>query len=234
VEAFIFNDEASGRGRWERFDPSPPAEIDRIHHPHRSLLAQARAWYEALEFGWTSSFVAFDNIAGPRRGGGLSSEADATSRFALLADRLVGDLRTWVADPAKIPWWLKWSPLLCGAGAIVAVLLQRGLKHWQPTGRAVRARELGYVPERPTGLYARTLRALAIAGVPKPEWMPPEQFAQHLAARAPRSAGLLRLLAQHHYVQRFGGRALSPAEASSAQTALRELAQALRTERPAR
>jgi hypothetical protein len=64
--------------------------------------------------------------------------------------------------------------------------------------------------------------------------MPPEQFAQHLAARAPRSAGLLRLLAQHHYVQRFGGRALSPAEASSAQTALRELAQALRTERPAR
>lgn len=234
VEAFIISDAATGRGRWERFDPSPPAEIERIHHPPRNLLARARAWYEALEFGWTSSFVAFDNLSSKRHGGGMFSENDVTPRMVVWADRWVAWLKTMAADPSRMPWWLRWSPGLLAAAGLAGFAGRVAWRRWRPRRRSVLGREFGYVPDRPTGIYARTLRALDHAGVPKPESVPPAKFADELAPNAPRASGALRALARFHYGARFGGQEPSPEQLAAAQASLRELTEALRTEHRAR
>ncbi|HMN39545.1 MAG TPA: DUF3488 and transglutaminase-like domain-containing protein [Phycisphaerales bacterium] len=234
VEAFIVADSETGRGRWERFDPSPPAEIDRIHHPVRGLLSSARAWYETLEFGWSSSFVAFDNLSSKRRGGGMFSETDVTPQLVVWGDRWVAWVKTMVADPSRMPWWLRWSPGLA-VGAIAFMLLGGLLwRRWRPRPRSPLARQYGYVPERPSGVYARALRALDRAGIPKPEVVPPARFAVSLAGSAPRTSGALARLARYHYDARFGGREPSTSDAAAAQGSLRELDRALREERPGR
>src|SRR5690606_36450868 len=47
-------------GRWVTFDPTPPADLDRIHRARPGLIGQARRFYERLELGWATSIVSFD------------------------------------------------------------------------------------------------------------------------------------------------------------------------------
>src|SRR5690606_5888913 len=47
-------------GRWVTFDPTPPADLDRIHRARPGIVGQLRRFYEQLEFGWATSIVSFD------------------------------------------------------------------------------------------------------------------------------------------------------------------------------
>ncbi|MCL4220391.1 MAG: transglutaminase domain-containing protein [Phycisphaerales bacterium] len=47
-------------GAWQTFDPTPPADFQRVHEPSRSLFAQARRLFDAAEFAWIRTVVSFN------------------------------------------------------------------------------------------------------------------------------------------------------------------------------
>lgn len=48
-------------GLWRTFDPTPPADFQRVHDPSRSLFAQARRLFDAAEFAWIRTVVSFNS-----------------------------------------------------------------------------------------------------------------------------------------------------------------------------
>lgn len=49
------------QGAWQTFDPTPPADFQRVHDPSRSLFAQARRLFDAAEFAWIRTVVSFNS-----------------------------------------------------------------------------------------------------------------------------------------------------------------------------
>lgn len=229
VEAFIVTSPETGRGRWETFDASPPADIERLHRPPGGILAILRSWYDALEFGWTSSVISFDNTEKERP---LTLDASSTTRvgmwFMRLSDRLVTSLKTIRQDPREIPRYIWWSPLALAIITTFIIAIRRltgryTLAHSSRTRRIA----LGLTPRKLPAFYANALRTLARAGFPKPDSVPPARFADTLAPRAPVAAQALRTLATLHYQSAFGNRPLAPPDLATAQAALRDLRLAL-------
>lgn len=46
---------------WTTYDPTPPADFDRVHARDTSIAAQLRRLFDTIEFAWIRSFVAFDD-----------------------------------------------------------------------------------------------------------------------------------------------------------------------------
>jgi transglutaminase-like putative cysteine protease len=237
TEVFIVTDEAERLGRWERFDPSPQAAIERIHRPAEGVLARLRGWYDALEFTWSSSVIGFDNVSGPRREGREPNLSRAVYSGADRAATLLRKFSAWLkamrADPALIPWWVRVIPGVAIALAAAAVVAWRWLKGVRATRWSARP-EMGYLPERPSGFYARALRTLERAGEEKPETVPPDRFAEELRRRSPGAAGALRRIVELYYRTRFGGVALTAAEVAEGERCVHELANGLREARASR
>lgn len=153
------------------------------------------------------------------------------------SDRLAANMRafgTWMrtvrADPSRIPVWMRVMP-----GVMIA-LLALGVAGWRYVKRTRlrgprKGRELGYVPDRPTGFYARALRVLAREGAAKPEATPPERFVEELRRRSPEAAGALARIVELYYRTRFGAATLSSAEVADGEARVRELGRALKARR---
>lgn len=213
VEAFIVSDADTGEGRWETFDASPPGDIDRIHRPAGGILASLRRWYDTIEFGWSSSVIGYDNSKQRTQTPRVLPDSAFVRRFDAAADRLVSWIKTVRSDPKLIPWWVKYSPVMLLLIVGMWVASRSKLKLWMGTRRHISARaSYGITPFRATGFYARTLKALERAGVPKPDQTPPGQFADALEARSPEAAATLRSIAAAFYRSHFGGRSLDSKE----------------------
>jgi len=49
-----------GLDAWRRYDPSPSADLQRLHQSSQTLLAQLRDFYESVEYGWIRAVIGFD------------------------------------------------------------------------------------------------------------------------------------------------------------------------------
>ena len=76
-----------GPDAWRRYDPSPSADLQRLHERSQTLLAQLGGIYESIEYGWIRAVIGFDD---DRRNTLLGDElADSSdSLMADLADRV--------------------------------------------------------------------------------------------------------------------------------------------------
>ncbi len=234
VETFITTEPESGNGRWETFDASPPGDIERIHRPAGGALASLRSWYDALEFGWSTSVIGYDNASNQRsRASHFGDESVYTSWFVGRADGVAAWLKTVRADPTLIPWWVRYSPIVLLVMVSIWVAFRRKLTVWVSSHIHIDTHDsFGISRFRPTGFYARTLRVLARAGVPKPDQTPPALFADSIVGRSPEAATHLRSIAAALYRVHFGGRTLSAAETAAAQEQVRQLENALKNSAP--
>lgn len=220
VEVFVTTDVASGLGRWETFDPSPPADIERVHRPPSGVLASLRSWYDALEFGWASTVVGFDMSAQRRLFGARVSEG--TPALQNLGERLVSWLKTQRADARSqrtLPSWVRWTPIGVAVFVAVGALAYRWLKKkrfsWTLRGR----NRQDAVP----AFYSRTLKALDRAGFTRPEGRPAMAHARIVSRQHPELSGPLLALTDRYYKVRFAGAALATAESQDAMADVRRL-----------
>lgn len=220
VEVFITTDTAAGRGRWELFDPSPPDDIERVHRPPSGVLASIRSWYEALELGWASSVVSFDLSAQRRLFGARQTEAPAALQS--FSERLVSWLSGRNADARNrgaIPTWIRWAPVVIAAAVVTGLVLHRWLLRRRSPKSATRRADQRAMPT----FYRRTLKALARAGLARPEGRPALAHAREIARHHPYLADTLLALTRRYYQVRFAGVPLAPADAEAARAELRKL-----------
>ena len=214
VEVFLITDDEAGRGRWETFDPSPPAEIERIHRPPAGVVAQLRSWYEALEFGWSNSIVGFDNLKQGRLfGRSPAAAAEGPRQVDQIAERIASWMKAAARDRASIPPSVRL--LLPGLVIVAAAYLL-----WR-----FRNAEAGPKPRRVrTGVrfYDQARAQLARAGgrVAKPDSVPPLAHFESLQSVDSTLASAWREVTEFYYRIRFAGTPLTAGELSRANAAL--------------
>lgn len=161
-----------GPDAWRRYDPSPSADLQRLHQPSQTLLAQLRGIYESIEYGWIRAVIGFDT---ERRDVLLGAELAESSEgvlgeFARRIDRaaearpetlLLAGGRGLIAFFAVVV--LGYSAVI-GAQAAPRLPWTRGLG-WLGAGGSVAARGA----ERLAGEIDRALRRL---GLPRPRHRP--------------------------------------------------------------
>lgn len=220
VEVFITTDIATGRGRWEVFDPSPPDDIERVHRPPSGLFASVRSWYEALEFGWASSVIGFDLSAQRKLFGARPAEAPAV--LQRVGEQLVSWFKTQRADARQgrqLSPWIRWLPVGLAAAVVLGLVIYlHFLRRRSKTARGPRADHRAM----PT-FYRRTLQSLARAGLARPDGRPAMAHAKEVALRHPHLAETLLALTRRYYTVRFAGLPLGQAEAKAAKADLSQL-----------
>ncbi|MBY0310825.1 MAG: DUF3488 and transglutaminase-like domain-containing protein [Phycisphaerales bacterium] len=220
VEVFITTDTATGRGRWELFDPSPPSDIERVHRPPSGVLASMRSWYEALELGWASSVVGFDLSAQRRLFGARQSEAPAALQS--VSDRLVSWLSNRDADArnrSTIPAWIRWTPVIIASAVVLGFVLYRWFLRRRSPKLAKQRSDLRAMPT----FYRRALKSLARAGLARPQGRPALAHAHAVARDHPDLADALLALTRRYYQVRFAGVPLTTSDMDAARAELRKL-----------
>lgn len=162
-------------GYWRTYDPTPSADLSRIHEPPRGMLAGARRFFDTLEFAWIRTVVGYDaetrsamlGPAGPessvfpvldRIGSAFERTRQSTpetmlrgGRNALIVFCIVVAVGAFVLrERRRLP-----SLLAALLGRLFALL----------TGRDA------VVPPEAT-LHRALVNALRRGGVPKPAWVP--------------------------------------------------------------
>lgn len=222
-----------GDGVWTWIEPSPSADVSRIHHASEGWRAAIRRWWDSLEFGWNRSIVSFDSSQ-QERAIGRSVDYSGFSRwFSKLSDNILKAARGGPGRAFRVPAWVYYILPAMMLVATVAVatgrlgripwrrLLRLGRSDVDPRMRALLA---------DASFYTSALRALERAGddLAKPDSAPPLAHADSLAARLPAVSGAFRTLSEIYYSARFGRRPLSHAEQSRGQEALKSLRAALK------
>ncbi|MFG0285014.1 MAG: DUF3488 and DUF4129 domain-containing transglutaminase family protein [Phycisphaerales bacterium JB039] len=209
--------------QWRTHDPSPVADVRRIHSPKPTLLARLRRWTDAIEHFWVTSVVTYDSGTRSRLLGAPSgSPLPMLSEFE---ERVEGLRRSGWPGLAKA--------LLMGvgvfAGALVVLLGIPAALRRAPLGRGPRARGAAAELEQPAeGLYHDLLVAMQAVGAPKPRWRPVLTHAMELATEAPEIGAAAASVAGLYYRARFGNRPLAPEEADSAREHLRTILDSVR------
>jgi hypothetical protein len=204
----------AGRDRWRRFDPTPPADLVRIHRPAATILSRFWRALDTIEYVWNKSVVSFDE----------------GSRRSIVGVGRLGDWQSrWMASVMN---WMQSRRSARGAtGRLVreilsvvvplAVLILAGSwikKRWSMK-RARRATSVASpAMER---LYQDSLRVLRRAGEEKPSWKPPIAHAHTLAR--PDMALVLHEISDTYYRDRFGGKGPEASEIRALRTRLRSL-----------
>lgn len=208
-------------GQWRRHDPTPPADLERIHAPGTNLASMARRWMDALEFFWVDSVVSFDRGSQRRVLG--SEETEAEPQIAVLES--IAEF----IDRARSSGWVGIAQAVMAGGLaftgvlVVTIVAQSFFRRLGVGGgRGPRVRILGGT--RDVGEFL--LRTLEKAGHPKPGWKPLLAHVQGVPGEDGVSGGfsdvVLRL-----YAARFGGQPLSSQEASDLRRAISEAGQRL-------
>lgn len=207
----------AGKGNWRRYDPTPPADLIRIHRPSTGLLGRIRHAMESAEYAWNASVVSFDEGARQRL---LGPEDEMRPGILARLDRITERIRY------AGPWHLVRSvaiglAVFLGVAALATIVqalmafwarrgIGRGAGRWIGRGAAVSAPQFR--------LYRRMLDALARRGYPKPEWRPPLSHAGSIpdatVSDATAKVGGL------YYRFRFGGRPPTESEIAEAGRAI--------------
>jgi len=207
-----------GEHRWQRFDPTPPSELARIHKPEPGLFGRLRHALEAVEYAWNSSIVAFNertrqNLIGTTR----TDQVGWLGRVERVSQRVRS------GGPK-----LMLSALLSGltvfagvaAGGFVLAFVWKLLpvrKRWGSVGNRDRG------GSAPSGLYRSLLRALSKRGMGKPAWRPPLEHAEALAQIDGPLSEDVRRVVDAYYAQRFDGRGMDRADRGLAKAAIRRI-----------
>lgn len=209
-----------GPGRWQTFDPSPPAAIEEIHRRPMGVMARVRQWYEALNFTWTSSVVFFDGSKQQRI---INAPEGWIGRTVLRVSNFLSGLRRL---PIEMTGGLRLALVLVIAAAII-VVLQRTVRSGARRARRRRAIEAaGAADESLLELLAQAefyhdaLDLLDRSDLAKPQHRPPVLHAQKIDAGHPQAAAAFAKLADLYYRIRFGRRPLSDTELAGAREAL--------------
>jgi transglutaminase-like putative cysteine protease len=204
-------------GRWREFDPSPSADVQRLHQPPAGILATIRRAIDALQFAWIRSVVSFDR----------SSQVDALNTASGAPALAFGSVNDWIAkrlsnQPSEDG---QESPTISAArvfasvlvvstllALIFFVLIARGGAIIRAFCRLLRVRPPRIIERltdpgtRELGRLRRRMEdSLRRAGMPRAEATPSLAHAASLAARdetLSRAAGRLTRL---YYQARFGG-----------------------------
>ncbi|MEX2218392.1 MAG: transglutaminase domain-containing protein, partial [Phycisphaerales bacterium] len=211
----------AGMGNWRMYDPTPPADLARLHRPAPGFFTRLRQMFDAAEHAWNRSVVGFDERAREQ------ILAPASGPGQLLAGRLEN-----LSERIRIGGGrLFFSALLRGlvvfaaaAALLFSLSMLAGLLPRRARSRA------GARPRWPElRFYEHLLRALRRLGHPKPLWRPPLAHAATLSdeALATPAAAITRL----YYRARFGGVMPTQTELAEARAALRRLK---RRDRPVR
>lgn len=224
------------RGRWQRFDPSPPDAVTRQHTPSGGLFARIRKLYEAINFTWTNSVISFDRT---KQAGIVST--DGIRQFTLtdlvdLFEKL--DPRRWLAglSRGRLAGWL-------ALGACMGVVLWLGARMgrvaWKQrlSRRATMAEVFRGDPEL-RGLLdqarfqERVERAFRRAGLARPHHASPLTHAREVGGRVEEVGADAASLAQLYYRIRFGRERLTEPELAAAQGLVLRVEGALARARP--
>ena len=220
-----------GSGRWATFDPTPPADLDRIHRPGRGAFARVKGWWDALELSWSAGIISFDQRAQSHILGGERSEAGDPDRFAPRDSWIT----RWLRHRSRVGDWWKWALQLGVPGVLVIGAIVVAARELTRRWRLARVLHLGRNadPElrrllSDAGFYADSLDALERAGLPKPDSRPPLAHAGDIATAHPGQADTFRKIAALYYRVRFGRQALAPDELSAAALLVGQLRSARR------
>lgn len=212
----------AGVERWETFDPTPPADLSRLHRPEATIGHRIRGWLDSLEYAWNSSFVSFDE----RRRQDVMGDAGGAQRRWI--DRMSNRMARAAGERrASSTSWIR--PI--GAAIAVAMVLAAAFVAGRAVWRLARRRAAPVVAHR--GATARLLRRLDAVlrrrGLPRPASAGLLQHAAAIEAADPDAARATRLASELIYAERFGGRAADPAAVSAALSVLSGLAKVERS-----
>lgn len=226
------------RGRWQRFDPSPPDAVTRQHKPSGGLFASIRKLYEAINFTWTNSVISFDRT---KQAGIVST--DGIRRFTLtdLVEFLEKvDPRRWLAglSRGRVVGWL-------ALAACTGVVLWLGVRVagvvWKRSGaRRASLREIFRADPELSGLLeqvafqVRLERAFRRAGLERPHHAPPLTHARFVGATLTQAGIDAASLATIYYRIRFGRQRLDALELAEADRLVLQVETALAARAPAR
>lgn len=175
-------------GYWRVFDPTPTADLTRIHEPPRGLLAGVRRIMDTIEFAWIRTVVSYDAETRSE----LLGRSDADVTLFPLLDRIIG-----VADDSRH------SPsfvlLEAGRNALVTfcvvllvgvVVLREGRRFRGWIAQFLRRIASVFLPgwRIPSPTPAQTLHGDLLslyrrAGAEKPDWLPLRTFTESLGRR---------------------------------------------------
>jgi len=222
-----------GDGSWAMIDPSPSADVSRIHRSSSGWFSAMRKWWDTLEFGWNRSIVSFDAAKQSSAVSGSIDLSAASKWFERLSERLSRSVRNG-SRSVVIPGWVYYlvpSFMLLATLAVVTGKLP--ITRWLSSLKRVRQ------PMDPqlralladAAFYEQAVKVLERAGpeVAKPNWVPPLAHADALASRNSDAAESFRTLSKAYYLVRFGRRAMNQVEQAQAHAALASLRTALRS-----
>ncbi|MBC7771812.1 MAG: DUF3488 domain-containing protein [Pyrinomonadaceae bacterium] len=225
------------RGRWQRFDPSPPDAVNQQHKPPDGIFARLRKLYEAINFTWTNSVISFDRT---KQAGIVSTEG--IRRFTLsdlvnFFERI--DPRRWLAGVSggRLAGWLAFSVCLgvvgwLGVHVARVAWSQRGMRsvHRNSDFRADPALR-GLLAQ--AKFHERLERVLRRAGLERPRYAPPLTHARAVGVRQAEAGRDVAVLADLYYRIRFGRQPLSESELAEAQGLVSRVEAALVRKSPA-
>ena len=218
-------------GGWRTFDTTPPAAVRAEHAVQSGWLVTVRQIYEAIEYEWVRSVVAYDqrtraavmeeirsSVVEPGRGAGTLSQAWEIAR----------NLRNLWADQ-KLNYTLIFVILITislGVASLARTMVVRR--------RRIVALQLTAVPRaRRRGLatrlrfYLTMLDMLERHGYVRPAWQSPYSFAQELAEANPMRFDPVISLTEMFYEIRFGHREIDPQRRGRIKAHLKQLEAAL-------
>ncbi|MFM9996512.1 MAG: DUF3488 and DUF4129 domain-containing transglutaminase family protein [Phycisphaerales bacterium] len=217
-----------GVGRWRRYDPTPSAELTRLHRPAVGLWGRIRQWFDAIEFAWNSSVVSFDEAARSRvlGGGGGPAGGIIASVESLLWRLRAGGPRLF-RSAALSGAVVFFGALVLGLTAVALLRRSgrgRGPRRWR---WGLRRRAGGRGPDAALAarlarvrFYDRLLNLLSRRGHGKPSWRPPLEHAAIVRPDDAPLADAADTIARIFYAVRFGGRDLSEADERRAEAVL--------------
>ena len=161
-------------GQWRRFDPTPTADLVRIHEPPSGMIADVRRFVNTLEFAWIRTVIGYD---GEARRDLLGKPANSSSMFPLL-ERLSNSLRRTQRAPVNVLLTALRNALLAFCAAVfIGVLFVREKARLARLARWIRNRASGLFGAQPKWSPAERSREkllgyLKRGGSPKPAWVP--------------------------------------------------------------
>jgi transglutaminase-like putative cysteine protease len=203
-------------GVWQTFDPTPPADLATQHQPRRTLLARLGMLFDSIEYAWADSVVGYDRSRQSRMFDPASSLLRARGRLGDLAERVRGGAGEELTRRLGL-----------GAAALVALIVLAvalaALRRRAPRrGMSRRRTPAGPLPH----YYRNLLRALARAGLAKPESVPPLAHVRAALADNPQAADAAERVVLLLYRQRFGGEDASDSDVRRARLDVRAVARA--------
>jgi protein-glutamine gamma-glutamyltransferase len=224
-------------GIWTTYDPSPPSDLDALH---RSPMGFAKLWSDVrdsiLGF-WARSVIGYDQMRQQNMLGGWIANFEEYARKKVLSS---GEGLSAVPLKALVNGLL-YGVIAFSGVALLGVGSRLGLRqirdwlatHWRHV-RHSSGRSTSLSLQRVSLLYSKAEGQLRRAGVQRPRWMTPMQFAQTLEDRDSALATSMSLLASLHYKAVFSQAQLEPDAAERAGVAFRyvkENARGLRSSR---